>query len=143
MLKNTALGNRGARFRVYGFYIDRTPPGIPLPDWPAFNIGQVVSFKWKDPRGEWPDLNVEIGTAPGLADRFTGTIRGSLFGHSLAVPASEGEASTVAIQALAASPGAFLMTLVHVFPPSRVTCPGPSFAPVQITPGARGDSRIA
>ena len=35
------------------------------------------------------------------------------------------------------------VTLVHVFPLSRVTWNGPSFAPVQITPGSSGDSRIA
>src|SRR5258708_38662128 len=37
-------------------------------------------------------------------------------------------------------PGMLLVTLVHVAPPSRVTCTSPSLLPVQITPAFTGDS---
>src|SRR5215469_4121979 len=35
------------------------------------------------------------------------------------------------------------VTLVQVFPASRVTCTRPSFVPAQITPGSLGDSAMA
>ncbi len=34
------------------------------------------------------------------------------------------------------------VTSVQVSPSSRVTCTGPSLAPVQITPGSTGDSSM-
>ena len=37
----------------------------------------------------------------------------------------------------------FGVTFFQVFPLSRVTCTGPSFDPVQMTPGSSADSRIA
>src|SRR6266511_5277962 len=40
-------------------------------------------------------------------------------------------------------PGMPAVTLVHVFPPSRVTCTRPSFVPAQIKPALRGDSAMA
>src|SRR3954454_15865544 len=40
-------------------------------------------------------------------------------------------------------PGMFVVTLVHVFPASRVTCTRPSLLPVQIIPGWARDSAIA
>src|SRR3569623_631791 len=40
-------------------------------------------------------------------------------------------------------PGMFAVTLVHVFPPSRVSCTSPSFVPAQISPFVIGDSAIA
>src|SRR5574341_300835 len=35
------------------------------------------------------------------------------------------------------------VTLLHVFPPSRVTCTSPSLVPAQISPGFKRDSAIA
>src|SRR5499427_10975690 len=37
----------------------------------------------------------------------------------------------------------FLVTLVQLLPPSRVTCTSPSLVPAQITPACFGDSAIA
>src|SRR5258705_13760154 len=39
--------------------------------------------------------------------------------------------------------GMFFVTLVHVFPASRVTCTSPSLVPTQTTPACFGDSAIA
>ncbi len=39
-------------------------------------------------------------------------------------------------------PGRFVVTLVHVLPPSRVSCTRPSFVPTQISPFSRGDSAM-
>src|SRR5579862_2043069 len=59
-----------------------------------------------------------------------------------AVPTSLGLASTVGIHAFGASPWTFLMTLVHVFPPSRVTCTLPSSVPTQITLESSGEGAM-
>src|ERR1700730_5448441 len=40
-------------------------------------------------------------------------------------------------------PEMFLVTLVQLFPPSRVTCTWPSLVPAQISPCSLGDSAIA
>ena len=39
--------------------------------------------------------------------------------------------------------GIFLVTLLQLFPPSRVTCTSPSLVPAQITPASFGDSATA
>jgi len=41
------------------------------------------------------------------------------------------------------NPGIFLVTFVHVVPPSRVTCTRPSFVPAHNTFASSGDSPIA
>src|SRR6185437_476674 len=60
-----------------------------------------------------------------------------------AVPASKREGSMLLIVPHFGSPPMFAVTLVHVAPPSRVTCTSPSFDPAQITPFCTGDSAIA
>src|SRR5437588_12942086 len=59
-----------------------------------------------------------------------------------AVPTSLGLASTVGIHAFGVRPWTFLITLVQVFPPSRVTCTLPSSVPTHITFESSGDGAI-
>src|SRR5438445_116993 len=60
-----------------------------------------------------------------------------------AVPVSWRDGSTLPTVPHGGRFGMFFVTLVHVFPASRVTCTSPSLVPTQMTPACFGDSAIA
>src|SRR3981189_124741 len=60
-----------------------------------------------------------------------------------AVAVSWGEGSRLPAAPQGGRFGMFFVTLVHVFPASRVTCTSPSLVPTQTTPACFGDSAIA
>src|SRR5687768_11020608 len=60
-----------------------------------------------------------------------------------AVPASYFDGSMLLTVPRDSMPGMLRVTLVHVRPPSRVSCTSPSFVPTQIKPACTRDSAIA